>query len=227
MKVKMAMCYNTLIEKLGQRIRLFGGMERLIQAVASLLNEGAIEVRNMAKIGLWHLKNNLGSQRELEAVLARCIQNEKQLEKIKQMIDKNDFDTQSNTGSTRYGSSMRTSSLDSRSAGPFRGGGSSGVPAPQQTMAAGSDGFGKFTQSSDFNGFGCAKVPTTTGMSASGGGFNVTSNSKQFKKNNLVSKPIDPIVMEEFKQMIMDLGTNDWSKRIKLIDNLSDFVKNQ
>lgn len=36
-------------------------MERLIQAVAMLLNEGAIEVRNMAKIGLVTLKNNLGS----------------------------------------------------------------------------------------------------------------------------------------------------------------------
>jgi hypothetical protein len=57
----------------------------------------------------------------LEAILIRCVSNEKQLEKIKQIIDKNDFDSISNTGSTRYGSSMRTSSLDSRSAGAFRG----------------------------------------------------------------------------------------------------------
>ncbi len=92
-------------------------MERLIQAVAVLLNEGAIEVRNMAKAGLYSLKQNLGSQRELEAILNRCVTNEKQLEKIKQMIDKNEFDSISITGSTRYGSSMRTSSLDSRSAG--------------------------------------------------------------------------------------------------------------
>jgi ATP phosphoribosyltransferase regulatory subunit HisZ len=96
-------------------------MERLIQAVAVLLNEGAIEVRNMAKLGLLSLKNALGSQRELEAVLVRCVSNEKQLEKIRQMIEKNDFESISNTGSTRYGSSMRTSSLDSRSAGPYRG----------------------------------------------------------------------------------------------------------
>jgi hypothetical protein len=34
MKVKMAMCYNTLIEKLGQRIRQFRDMEKLISAVA-------------------------------------------------------------------------------------------------------------------------------------------------------------------------------------------------
>jgi len=41
---------------------------------------------------------------------------------------------------------MRTSSLDSRSAGPFRAGSNQ-----QQMTAAGSDGFGKYTQSSDFN----------------------------------------------------------------------------
>lgn len=52
-------------------------MERLIQGVALLLNEGAIEVRNMAKIGLLTLKNNLGSQRELEAILNRCVTNDK------------------------------------------------------------------------------------------------------------------------------------------------------
>lgn len=92
-------------------------MERLIAAVASLINEAAVEVRNMAKIGLLHLKNALGSQRELEAILARCVTNDKQFEKIKQLMDKNDFESISNTGSTRYGSSMRTSSLDSRSAG--------------------------------------------------------------------------------------------------------------
>ena len=127
MKVKVAMCYNTLIEKLGPRIRQFRDMERLIKAVALMLNESAQEVRNMAKVGIFHLKNSLGSQRELEAILNRCVTNDKQLEKIKQIIDKNDFDSISNVGSTRYGSSMRTSSLDSRGAG-FRAG-SSGASA--------------------------------------------------------------------------------------------------
>lgn len=78
----------------------------------------------MAKIGLLQLKNALGSQRELEAILVRCVSNDRQLEKIKQMLDKNDLDSISQTGSTRYGSSMRASSLDSRSAGPYRGGAS-------------------------------------------------------------------------------------------------------
>jgi hypothetical protein len=58
-------------------------MEKLIQVVVSFLNEGAIEVRNMAKIGLFTIKNSFGSQRELEGFLNRCCSNEKQLEKIK------------------------------------------------------------------------------------------------------------------------------------------------
>lgn len=38
------------------------------------------------------------------------------------MLDKNDLDSLSNNGSTRYGSSMRNSSLETRSAGINRGG---------------------------------------------------------------------------------------------------------
>jgi hypothetical protein len=58
---------------------------------------------------------------------------------------------------------------------------------------------------------------TTTGGSQD---FNTTSTSNQFKKggNQLVSKPIDPILMEDFKNILMDLGSSDWSKRIKMID---------
>jgi len=52
-------------------------MERLIRAVALMLNEGALEVRNMGKIGIFNLKNSLGSQRELEAILNRCVTNDK------------------------------------------------------------------------------------------------------------------------------------------------------
>lgn len=127
------------------------------------MNEGAIEVRNMAKLGLLSLKNSLG-QRELEGLLNRCVSNEKQLDKIKQILDKTDFDSISNSGSTRYGTSMRNSSLDTRSAGPFRGG----------SNPSGSDGFGKFTSSSDFN-------KSTASVAIGGpGGFNSTSNT--FKK---------------------------------------------
>jgi hypothetical protein len=58
-------------------------------------------------------------------------------------------------------------------------------------------------------------------------GFNTTSNSNQLKKNNLVSKPVDPLIMDEFKNILMELNTNDWGKRVKTIDQLSDFVRNQ
>jgi hypothetical protein len=31
--------------------------------------------------------------------------------------------------------------------------------------------------------------------------------------------------MEEFKQIINELSTNDWNKRLKSIDTLAEFVK--
>ena len=77
MKVKLALCYNILIEKLGTRIRQFNGLDKLLIAVCSLLNEGALEVRNMAKVGIIQIKNNYPSQRELEGQLMRLISNEK------------------------------------------------------------------------------------------------------------------------------------------------------
>ncbi len=88
-------------------------------------------------------------------------------------------------------------------------------------MSSGTDSFGQFTHSSDFNVPGSAyKGSGQNIMTATGGSqdFNTTSNSNQFKKSNLVSKPIDPILMEEFKNILMDLSSTDWSKRIKMID---------
>ena len=41
----MALCYTFLLEKLGQKIKTFKENTRLVRAVASLLEEGAIEVR--------------------------------------------------------------------------------------------------------------------------------------------------------------------------------------
>lgn len=61
MKAKLTMCYNVLIDKLGPKIRQFKDAEKLIQTLASALNEGAIEVRSIAKLGLLSLKNALGS----------------------------------------------------------------------------------------------------------------------------------------------------------------------
>lgn len=62
MKVKLAMCYNTLIDKMGARISSFRDLDTVVKAVAGFMNEGAIEVRNVAKLGLLALKNHLGSQ---------------------------------------------------------------------------------------------------------------------------------------------------------------------
>jgi hypothetical protein len=77
MKLKMALCYNALIEKLGPKVKQFSNFEKLVQVVVTLLNEGAIEVRNMAKIGLITLKNSIGNQRELDMILSRCAKDEK------------------------------------------------------------------------------------------------------------------------------------------------------
>lgn len=59
LKVKVAMCYNALIEKLGPKIRQFKDCDKLVNTLAQYLNEGAIEVRNMAKAGFLQLKNAL------------------------------------------------------------------------------------------------------------------------------------------------------------------------
>ena len=56
MKVKLALCYNILIERLGPKIRQFNHLEKLISSVCNLLNEGAIEIRNMAKVGILQMK---------------------------------------------------------------------------------------------------------------------------------------------------------------------------
>jgi hypothetical protein len=56
----------------------------------------------------------MGSQREAESFFLKCITNDSLMEKIKQVLDKNDT---LDSISTRYGSSMRGSSLDARSAG--------------------------------------------------------------------------------------------------------------
>lgn len=59
MKVKLALCYNALIEKLGPKIKFFKEIERLVLYLANLLNESALEVRNMAKMAFITLSNAL------------------------------------------------------------------------------------------------------------------------------------------------------------------------
>lgn len=139
MKLKLAMAYNELIEKLGSRVGQFRELAGLIKMVSVFLNEGAIEVRNVAKRGLFALQNHLG-QAELERQLFRSGMNDRQLDKVKQILDKGaDYDGTSNLSNSRYGQgSIRGSSLDSR-----------GAPT-----AYGSNGFGARHSGSDFAKFG-------------------------------------------------------------------------
>ena len=46
MKIKVALCYNVLVEKLGSRLKQFSQCEKLVQQVANFLSEGSLEVRN-------------------------------------------------------------------------------------------------------------------------------------------------------------------------------------
>lgn len=64
---------------------------------------------------------------------------------------------------------------------------------------------------------------TMNSNSTMNGGFNVTGNA--FKKQSIVSKPVDPVVMEEFRQILNELSANDWNKRLKVIDDLTNFIK--
>jgi hypothetical protein len=53
--MKLAMSYNELIEKLGNKCSNFRELGGLIKVVAQFLNEGSIEIRNVAKRGIFAL----------------------------------------------------------------------------------------------------------------------------------------------------------------------------
>ena len=57
-------------------------------------------------------------------------------------------------------------------------------------------------------------------------GFGMTGSSIQaFKKRQpSVSKPVDPKLMEDFKDLINSCQTNDWNARVKAIDSLSNWI---
>lgn len=55
MKIKLAFAYNELIDKLGSRVSQFRELSALVKQIACFLNEGAIEIRNVAKRGLFML----------------------------------------------------------------------------------------------------------------------------------------------------------------------------
>lgn len=61
---------------------------------------------------------------------------------------------------------------------------------------------------------------------SAGGGFGGNTTSNAFKKTPFVGKPVDPLVMEEFRNITTELATNDWNKRLKAIDNMLAFINN-
>ena len=138
MKQKACMCYNNLISKLGLKIKAFRESERLVKAVIGMLKEGAQEVRQTAKLGVLTLKNSFSNSREFDQFLLRCNLTDQQIEQARKVIEQEDYESLSNYANTRYGGSMRGSSMDSRSAAdPQRR-----TPyAPPRRGAAGSDGF--------------------------------------------------------------------------------------
>jgi hypothetical protein len=75
------------------------------------LSEGAVEVRNQAKFAVLTLQSVVGSERELDGLLLKCRLNENQMEKVRNVLQKEDFESLSNYANTRYGGSMRASPL--------------------------------------------------------------------------------------------------------------------
>ena len=57
------------------------------------------------------LQSVCGSQRELDGLLLRCRLNENQMEKVRNVLQKEDFESLSNYANTRYGASMRASPM--------------------------------------------------------------------------------------------------------------------
>ena len=62
---------------MGQKIKTFKENTRLVRAVASLLEEGAIEVRNQAKASVTVIRQNM-TQREFDSLLLKSSLSERQ-----------------------------------------------------------------------------------------------------------------------------------------------------
>lgn len=186
-------------------------------------------MRNQAKLAILTLKNNLQSGREFDGVLMRCNLTDKQIEQAKKVAAQGDYESLSNYANTRYGVSMRGSSMDSRSAAEAQRRTPNHIPG---NLAAGSDGFAQSTFSDAkmqatflSGGAGAASQLQNSNYGASNG-FGVTGSSNQaFKKRQAsVSKPVDPQLMEDFKNMIAACSTNDWNKRLASIDTINNWI---
>lgn len=186
-------------------------------------------MRNQAKLAILTLKNNLQNGREFDGLLMRCNLTDKQIEQAKKVAEQGDYESLSNYANTRYGGSMRGSSMDSRSAAEAQRRTPNHLP---RNLASGSDGFAQSSFSDSkmqatflSGGAGAASQLQNSNYGASNG-FGMTGSSNQaFKKRQAsVSKPVDPQLMEDFKNMINSCSTNDWNKRLESIDTLHNWI---
>jgi hypothetical protein len=97
----------------------------------------------MAKVCVFSLKNCTSNDREFDGLLYRCNLNERQMDKIRKTIEQGESDAMSSyAGNSRYGASMRGSSLDSRGGQGQMQRSTPYVPSNIiKNHAAGSDGF--------------------------------------------------------------------------------------
>mmetsp|Transcript_38957 Transcript_38957/g.59231 ORF Transcript_38957/g.59231 Transcript_38957/m.59231 type:complete len:151 (+) Transcript_38957:4164-4616(+) len=79
-KQKVCACYCNLIAKIGTKLKTFKECERLVKSVVQMLSEGAIEVRNQAKLAILTIKNNFPNGREFDGLMLRCNLTDRQLE---------------------------------------------------------------------------------------------------------------------------------------------------
>ena len=82
-----------------------------------MLAEGSAEARNQAKIGIAQIKNSIQNGREFDGLLMRSGLTEQQVEQAKKVADQGEYNSLGQVNNTRYGGSMRGSSMDSRALG--------------------------------------------------------------------------------------------------------------
>ena len=221
-KQKVVICYNYLLDKLGPKLKQFTYVDRLVKTIVQMLSEGALEVRNQAKLGMLTIKNNLANQKELDSLLLRANLTQQQMDLAKKTVDQNDYESLSNYMNTRYGGSMRGSSMDSRSLANDK----KKNTITKKGSASGSDGFNRMSPFADQNmqqtflsgGAQQTQQPNNFGLTG-------TSNSVFKKRQPSVSKPVDPQIMEEMKNLVANYHTNDWQKRLKFIDDLAQWTE--
>ena len=87
LKQKVVLCYCFLLEKLGQKLKLFKENTRLAKQIINMLQEGAVEVRNQAKVAVMQMRQFMQNQREFENLLVRSGVSDKQIEQVRKILD--------------------------------------------------------------------------------------------------------------------------------------------